>query len=325
MSTNWKDLDPDTPEYEAALESAQAEEDAANGNLEQRLTVEAEATGEQPAAEVAASAAAPTAETAGEAQAAVTPEPEKPGKPTGVLSKDGRTVLSYAVVQSARSERNAERHARQAAEAERDALREQVEALKSGNALPDPDADPLDAEIAELAQDIPAIARMHESNKDLRRRVDALTARPAAAAEATADPHEALQEDIDSVPLLAEWQAGDREKFKRAQELDAAYINSPKWRDKSQADRFAFVARQVAHEYDIQTDPQPNNPPSRPDPRTVIAAAARTAPNTLSDFKGGSADTSGGQISDSMSVRQMHARFAGMTDAQIDAQLSRLG
>jgi hypothetical protein len=111
----FRDMDPDSPEYEAALAAAQAEEDKAEGNQEATGDPEDEDEGAAPDAE-SKEKPEPTKE-APAATDTKTAEPEKPPKPVGVASKDGSTVLPYSVVQSARSRAAAERDARVAAEA----------------------------------------------------------------------------------------------------------------------------------------------------------------------------------------------------------------
>jgi hypothetical protein len=326
MSTNLEDLDPDSPEYDAALEAAQAEEDAANGNEE--VTDEDQTAGDEPKAEVTEETTTESAPTTDEPKT----EPEKQNKPSGVFSKDGKTVLPFAVVQAARQDRAAERQARMAAEAERDALRQQIEDLKAGKTPVDEDADPLDKLVAEAAEDVPVVAELHKRLKEAERALK--QASKPREEEPEADPRvaalQALQDDIDSVPLLAEWQAADAEKFDRAKAIDAALVGSPKWRGKPQAERFAFVAKQVAAEYDIDVeveDPAPptkKQTPNKADPKTVVAGARRAAPNTLSDFKGGAADPNEGRI-DKMPAAKAVARMSEMTDEEIDEHLAKFG
>lgn len=138
---------------------------------------------------------------------------------------------------------------------------------------------------------------------------------------------ERTQEDIDSIPLLLEWQASDPEKFSRAVELDNVLKNSRKWADKPQADRFAHVTAMVADEFDVAFEAPPRTTTSKPnlaDPKTVLKQAARTAPSTLSDFKGGAADQSELRI-DKMPPAQATERMSKMTDAEIEKYLARFG
>lgn len=329
---NLDDLDPDSPEFDAAVEAAQAVEDA---EREAAARTAAEAGDDQdPPDEGEDEAAAPAAEAA----PPTTHEPEKQSKPSGVLSKDGKTVLSFAVVQSARAEKAAERQARLAAEAERDALRQQLEDLKAGKKPAAEADDTLDDEIAEAAADFPLLGRIHEANKQLRTEIEELKLfkqiRKDLDAEGVPDPApeknpaEALQDDIDAVPALAEWQAADPEKWARAVELDKALINSPKWRGKSQVERFAHVTTLVADEFDIQTEtPAPalkSTTPNRADPKAAIANARRTAPNTLSDFKSGAPEANEARL-DRMPPTKALARMEEMSDEEIEAHLAKFG
>ena len=325
---NLDDLDPDSPEFDAAVEAAQAVEDA---EREAAARTAAEAGDDQdPPDEGEDEAAAPAAEAA----PPTNPEPEKQSKPSGVLSKDGKTVLSFAVVQSARAGKAAERQARLDAEAERDALRQQLEDLKAGKKPAAEADDTLDDEIAEAAADFPLLGRIHEANKELRKEIEALKGKgsntPAPKDDPTPEknPAEALQDDIDAVPALAEWQAADPEKWARAVELDKALINSPKWRGKSQVERFAHVTTLVADEFDIQTEtPAPaaqRTTPNRADPKAAIANARRTAPNTLSDFKSGAPEANEARL-DRMPPTKALARMEEMSDEEIEAHLAKFG
>jgi hypothetical protein len=327
MSINLDDLDPDSPEFEAAVEAAQAIEDAEREGAAPEASEDEDEGGEE-------AAEAQTDQPQADEPDAADTTPEKPAPAaSGVMSKDGKTVLPFAVVQSARAEKKAERDARLAAEAERDALRQQLEDLKAGKTPTSTVDDPLEAEIAEASVDFPLLGKLYEQNKELRKEVQAM-AKKAPAADTHTDAHEkspadALQDDIDAVPVLATWQATDPEKFQRAQAIDVALHGSPKWRDKPRAERFAQVARQVAEEFDLQIDEPPaptptKTTPSRPDPKAVIAKAARAAPNTLSDFKNGAPDA-GQERLERMPVTRQVARMAEMSDDEIDAYLARVG
>ena len=265
----------------------------------------------------------------GDAQAPAADDPEKPdaAPAAGVKSKDGNHVLPFAVLQSARLEKKAERDARLAAEAERDALRQQLEDVKAGKKPTVTADEELEAEIAEASADFPLLGKLYEQNKTLRAEVQAVAGKRGDAAQPgkAAPAADLLQDDIDAVPALAEWQATDGEKFEAAKLIDAALLRSPKWQSKPQVERFREVARKVAEQFDIQIeDPSPSpRTPSKADPRAAVANAARTAPNTLSDFKGGAADN-GGRV-ENLPGRQLRARIDDMTDDELDAHLARLG
>lgn len=318
---NLNDLDPESPEFEAALEAAQAEEDAATGNTE-GVTTDAPGTDDE---------AAPAADATHQAAPQDDPEKLDTAPAAGVASKDGKHVLPFAVVQSARAERRAERDARLAAEAERDALRQQLEDLRAGKQPTVSADDELEAEIAEAAADYPLLGKLYEHNKALRAEVQAAIGKrsdaPADKADKADPDSDPLQDDIDAVPALAEWQATDAEKFEAAKLIDAALLRSPKWQSKPQVERFQEVARKVAEQFDIQINepaPQGRTTPNKADPKAVIAGAARAAPNTLSDFKTGTPDNNVGRL-DKLPPQRAMARMTQMTDAEIDEHLARFG
>lgn len=327
---NLSELDPDSPEFEAAVDAAQDAEDRAIGNTEPEIE------DEEPEGEAQAVAEDKPAEPA--AEAASEPEQKEPGAEAatdsgpiaGVLSADGKRVLPYVALKAERRAASHERKLREAAERERDEARRLVEELKAGRTPDEPTSDDLSAEDLEDLKLIgPAgekvVARLKAAEEALSKVQPAKTAEPE-----PEDPQQAArertQEDIDSIPLLLEWQAADPEKFSRAVELDNVLKNSRKWADKPQAERFAHVTALVADEFDIPFEPPPrtNTTPNKADPKAVLKQAARTAPNTLSDFKGGAADQGDLRI-DKMPPAQATARMSKMTDEEIEKHLARFG
>jgi len=312
---NLNDLDPDSPEYEAALMAAQQAEDEANDNAEQQRQQEGEGDEPEPDGAPPADEAAPNQAAADEA---------KPEKPIGVLSKDGTRVLPYAALKGARKEAQSEREARIAAEARAAAAEQAIADLKAGK--PQKPAGLTPERIEELVTDFPETKELVDELNAAREKLKQAPAAQPAAAEDQADP---IQDAIDDVPLLATWQVADREKFARAVEHDKVLQTSPKWKDRPMAERFAHVARLVADEFDVpvEEDPPSQNTPTRStrkQPEEVIREARRTTPNTLSDFKGGAADPAKPSIERATPQRQVN-QFADMTDEQIDAHLARLG
>ena len=346
MSTALDELDPFSPEYEAEVERLQNEEDAANGNIErgarpaqseseagnddddtgQEANPHAEA--QEQAADTGAQPAAPAADDANattDAQAQEAPSADAT-KVAGVASKDGTKVLPYGALQGARNAAKAERQARERAEAEAERLRAENEALKQGKpiAAAKPEGDELSADDLEDLKNLsPEVAAKVERLQSRAKQAPAEQPAedPAAAQERE---REAVQEDIDSVPALVEWQHADPEKWSRAVAIDGVLKTSRKWADKPRSERFAEVARQVADEYDIQIDSAPsrsNQVPSRAKP--AAPQIARTPPSTLSDFKGGAAPAT--DPTADLSPAALYRKFEGMTNEQIDAYLEKLG
>ncbi len=315
MSTNVDDLDDD------AIEALQAAEDAQTGNLE----APAEDDTEQPESEAPAAVA-------DEPAASTEPEPTETDAPkvAGVASKDGTRVLPYAALQAERRAARHERSARERAESEAAALRQQLQDLRDGK-TPDPVAssDELsEDEIAAVAADFPQVGKALKQLQALTHRFDKMQT-PAQAEvlaeagfEPTADP---IQDAIDAVPLLLDWQVSDPEKFARAQAIDNVVKGSPKWRNKSFVERFEHVAKQVADEFDIpfEASPRTSNP-NKVDPKTAISKAARAAPNTLSDLKGGAVDQTDDRVDRLPPARAMR-RMADMSDDEIERHLAKFG
>ena len=305
---NLDELDPDSPEYEAAIEAAQAEEDAARGQDEGAADENDESTPE------------------GEAQEAVADEGKsadeepQPVKVAGVASKDGSRVLPYSALKAERRAARHERNERERIEAELTAARKQIEDLKAGVT---PDGDELsEEELADISVDFPKLAKVHERFKAAQAELAELK-KGKAQPESDDDP---VQDAIDTVPLLADWQATDAEKFARAKAIDAALQGSRKWAGRDLAERFAYVAKQVADEYDIQIEEEPQSKPkpNRADPKDVIDKAKRHAPNTLSDFKGGAADPQAERL-ERLPAAKAVARMSAMSDEEIDAHLAKFG
>jgi hypothetical protein len=361
MSTNFQDLEPDSPEYEAALEAAQnAEEDAltaaatadkgAGDNGEGNGATQGNAATDTAAADaVAAAEAAATQAAADEAAGAEAANAQTTTKATGVLGKDGKTVLPYAALHASRNA--AKQHRLRAEEAERKLAErdQQIEDLKAGK-KPDSTAADLEGmtakELEELATDFPQMAPLVKLAQAAIKRVADLEKKgaPVVAEKTTAteqhEEGETVDDAIDANPALLEWMSDPQhaDKFKRAQVLDRALEDSPKWKDKPMAERFAHVVGLVADEFDIELGqgavyqgaappaPQKTTPKttSKADTQAAIQKATRTEPNTLSDFKGGAVDQTEQRI-ESMPAQRMLNRMLAMSDEDIDASLARLG
>lgn len=364
MSTNFENLDPDSPEYDAAVEAAQiAEEEtlqaAADANKGEgdgdEEDLDGEGDGKQPseatdtAAADAAAAAEATAKAATDAAAATAAADAAQNTPkvAGVLGKDGKTVLPYAALHASRSA--AHRHKQRADEAEQQLAErtQELEDLKAGK-KPAPTASDLEGltaqELEDLAADFPAMAKVVKVAQAALTRVAELEKR-GTPAEKTTEVVEAVEEDspeeaIDANPALLGWMTTEEgaDKWARAQVLDRALEGSPKWKDKPLVERFAHVTQLVADEFDIALEPGATyqgaaapapqkttaTTPSQADPKAAIQKAARTEPNTLSDFKGGAVEQTEQRI-ESMPPKRMLTRMLSMSDEDIDAQLERLG
>jgi hypothetical protein len=309
------------------LEAAQVAADGEKVGTDPTQATETEAAATEAAATAAAEAAAATttaeaaAATAAGAEAA---ETSTPARVEGVASKDGSRILPYAALQAERRSARVANSRLESVTKELDDAKQLIADLKAGKtpeslAVTEDDVQQMEEDFPEQGKKMRALfeaAQAAESNKP----------EPKAADVDTEDP---VQDAIDQVPLLVEWQHGDAEKFGRAQALDTALKDSPKWRDKPAVARFEHVAKLVAEEYDIQV-PEPkasSKTTTTPSAAATQAAAAATRanPNTLSDFKGGAVADHGTADLQKMPATSMLNRFMDMSDADIDAQLAKLG
>lgn len=318
MSANLNELDPMSPEYDAAMEARQDAEDAEREGAAAVVATETETD----QAETEAPAAVVEAEVIPEATD--TSAPQKVG---GVASKDGSRVLPYSALQAERRAARQERGARERIEVELAQAKQLIDDLKTGKGAAQVSPDELSADELKQLEEFPVIAKMARTLAATREQLAVAKASVSSRREEpeAVDPGEAVQDAIDQVPMLSEWQAVDPVKFARAVEIDGVMRNSPKWRDKPMAARFEHVVAQVADEFDIQiAEPKPRSTNSAEKASAAIASAKRATPNTLSDFKGGQVEQGSERI-ENMAPQQALARMAQMTDAEIDAHLAKFG
>jgi hypothetical protein len=242
-------------------------------------------------------------------------------KPAGIASKNGKHVLPFHVLQAER--RRADEAARRAAELERE-----LADLKAGKQPGGEAADLTEEEVVQMEQDFPEHGKKLRAVFEKARQYEE-SARSAAKDE-PADTSNPIQDAIDQIPLLVDWQATDPAKFSRAGEIDDVLKKSPKWQGKPLAERFAQAVRMVAEENDIPLDDEPAPSTSKPGnaqrktPDQAIANAPRTRPNPSSDFKGGTVPDTDTRI-DRLSPTAQVNRWADLSDDEIDAQLARMG
>lgn len=275
-----------------------------------------------------ASTPAPAPVEAAAAPAAGAETQEATGKPDGVLSKDGTRVLPFAALQAERRSARAANSRAERAEQEAEQLRQQIADLKAGKAT-DADEVVTEEKVRDAEANFPehgkVLRALFNRAQELEKQIPAKA--PSPPAEPSDDP---VQDVIDQVPMLLEWQHGDTEKFERAREIDAVLMKSPKWKDKPVVDRFTEVARIVADEHDIPFPTKTSStaapaPAPAAAPQTAAQAAQRKTPETLSEFKGGSVADHGSIDPTRASPQVLLARMEGMTDDEIDAHLAKYG
>lgn len=266
-------------------------------------------------------------------------------QPKGILSKDGKHVIPYDVLEAERAERRRIAESGQRTEAELADARRQLEVFtRQINA-----AGLQPAQLPEKTQITPEqINAVRESFPDLAGVLDALVQKveylqgthvqssptmPSATTPATADP---LMMALDATPDLKAWQGDDPDRFTLACHIDGALQHDPAWKDKPLTERFGEVVKRTRAAYgEAVSPPQSSATPEVTPPTTeelqkkatealAAATAVASVPASPSDI-GSTATSATSQIEQAAnaSPEQLQVMFAGMTDAQIDALLEQ--
>lgn len=297
-----------SPEDEAALEALREEPVTDEPPPDEG---EPQSTGEAGAAEGAATEGSADTTATGEAAAAADKQTDD-SKGKG----DPRAAL--------RAARRGEQRARAEAEklkTELEELRKKVPGATTTDAVSD---DISDEELQALEADFPVVAK---AIKATRAKVAAVAQAPQAQAQPQADQEfeppvldPGAQEVVDGIPDLLAWQHDpDQTRFEMAKAEVLKLNVHPKWRERSDAERFAEATRRVAAEFDPPATTE--EPPDAQDAakrtaRERIAAAQRRAPGSIADIGGG-----GGRPNEGSSL----SRFQAMSEDEALAELEREG
>lgn len=263
-------------------------------------------------------------------------------RPEGVLAKDGKHVIPFEVLQSARErEAAAQRQAQQAADALA-AAKAELDALKAQAAAGKPQsqaqADATDAVIAKLdaiSADWPDVAavlkdvigEVRGTVTGLRDQVTALEAeRQRTESDYKAEMAEKVADAVDRNPTLSYWRDKQPEMWERAVAVDKALRSDPRISEMSFDDRFARVVKAVeavhgATELPVEYRSKDQVAASA---REIVKSAKMPRPNSLSDISGG---TSGAGEIDvaSLSAAQLAAAWERMSPEQIERLLMKVG
>lgn len=255
---------------------------------------------------------------------ATTEQPgDKPAAPADQQSTDDKPKGEpRAALRAARRGEARERARAERAEAELAELRKRVP-----DAPPPPPADGIgDEDLAALEADFPVVAKALKAVRASAPPAQAATTQEPTAAEPEFVPPTLptdVQELVDDIPDLLAWQHDpDQTRWEMAK-AEVHKLNAhPKWRDRSDADRFAEAARRVADEFDESpANPSPTPPATTAnDVRQVasgrIAAAERRTPASIAAIGGG-----GGTANEGSSL----SRFMHMSEDDALAELEREG
>jgi len=288
----------------------------------------------KPAAEAKAEEKKPEEPKAEEKKAEEPAKAEEP-KPDGILAKDGKNLIPYSQLESARA---------RAATAEA-IVKEQASKIEALTAKkPDaaaPNVEMLtEEELAVLEADSPTLAKTLRAQQaaiqTLTETVKSVTQRQAeqVATEETVVKTE-IQTAIDGNPTLAAWQtAEDQTMWNEASKFDKLLRESPKYADVPFADRFAKVVELTNSALGLEAPaPAVVEEKKAPTPEEVRAAAAAklaekqksAKPVSLSQIPGGAPPA----VDEKDKVEQMSPvalgqHFTSMSRDQLDAYLASL-
>lgn len=255
-------------------------------------------------------------------------------KPEGVLAKDGKNLIPYAVLEaSRRREREAtDLAAEQAAEIER------LNATLAGKVeKSEQDAAALtEEELTTLEQDSPTLAKVLRAQqneiRELKTRQKTLDESVQVQAEQSeAEVKTEIQVAIDANPKMAAWQvAEDQTMWNEAAKIDRALRENPLYADVPFEKRFKKVVALTEEAMRVEEAPAPVVV-AKPDPDQVKAAAQAklakvpTTPRSLSDIPGGAPPARDERESvENMSIVSLGEKFMHMTPEQRDTYLASL-
>lgn len=263
------------------------------------------------------------------------PEEKPEAKPEGVLAKDGKNVIPFAVLESARE--RAAKAEELAAEKEKEIERLKAEAAGKKPAEEAKTEMLTEEELSALEADSPTLAKVLRSQQQtilkLNETVESLAQRSDDQAKAEeADVKSEIQAAIDATPTLAAWQVDkDQTAWNEAAKFDRILRENPKYADVPFEDRFAKVVELTKAALGLEVErPQPKEEPKLTPEEVKAAAQAKLKakpqlPRSLSDIPGGAPPA----VDEKEKVEQMSTlalgnQFLGMTKDQLEAYLASL-
>lgn len=263
----------------------------------------------------------------------VEPPVEADDKPDGILAKDGKNVIPYSQLETARARATAaENLAKEQAQ--------RIAQLETEKTAPQGDDVTMltDAELEVLEADSPTLAKTLRAQQTriekLTEQVEKVTQRQETqAATEEAEIKSEVQTAIDENPTLAAWQtAEDQSMWQEASRLDRTLRKSPKYANVSFADRFKKVVELTEAVLEVKAEaPVVQQPALTPDQIKAAAKVKLDAANkakkplSLSDIPGGAAPAvDERQKVEEMSPTALGNQFMGMTRDQIDAYVANL-
>ena len=265
------------------------------------------------------------------------PEVKADARPDGVLAKDGKNVIPYAVLESARD--RAVKAEQLAADQAKEL--EQLRAAKPKD-REEPKSEMLtDEELTALEADSPTLAKLLRSQQStiqkLTGTVETIQGRVEQRdASEAAEVKSEIQLAIDAVPELAAWQAAeDKTAWNIASAHDRTLRTVPKYRDVPFEERFkkaveltkATLAEQAEEPKDVKPKEEvPTAEAVRAVAEAKLKEKSRAGlPKSLSDIPGSAPPAvDEKERVEQMSARELGAKFMNMNKDQLDAYLATL-
>jgi hypothetical protein len=292
----------------------------------------------KPDAVEAEAAAKAEADAAAAADAKAAEQAAAAAKPDGVLAKDGKNVIPYAQLETARQRATAaEQLAAQQAE-ELAQLKAQVASGKPATTdaevetLSDEELDALEAESPTLAK---LLRGQQATIQKLTGTVQALAQHQGEqVATEVAEVKSEIQEAIDANPTLAAWQTDkDQTMWNKASKFDKLLRSEPEFANVPFADRFAKVIELTKSALGLPAEKpaEPGAVKNEPTAAEIKAQAAaklketKTLPRSLSDIPGGAPPAvDERERVDDMSAAELGAKFMDMKPEALQAYLNSL-
>ena len=247
--------------------------------------------------------------------------PQQVDEEAPIASKDGKHTIPYDVLKS-------ERERRKAAEQAMTELQARIEAMQQTGKpqeVADDEASP--DELDDMANDFPAVAKLLAHTRKLEQQLQSVSQRieqeDLARQEASMSDVRAA---VDGNPTLLHWEHNDPDRWAAAIEADTKLQASPAHRGLTLEQRLAKAVEIVDAFYGPDTAAPRAQAKPQEKPAKKVAAAAKSAPRTLSDIPGGAVPASDPvEEFAQMSADRLGAQMANMTPDQITALLARLG
>ncbi len=295
---------------------------------------EAAKNGQRPADDVAAAPGADagksTAAASGDGQGSQPDAGVATGEqPAPIQNKNGTATIPYTVLTSAR-QRAAQVEAELAeTKRDRDAAREAL-AKAQAAAAPDTSAqsnvdamDLTDEELDDMPEPVKKLAKYAKALEEKVAKIESTAGQ--VASQHQHQQQESLQDEIDAVPDLAEWQGKGGILWARSIEIDKAFRNQPEWANKPLRERFEAVAEAVRAEVGLPPRQQQQTQGKTEQAGQHGAKPTDQPPSSLSDIPGGGAPMLDTHDSiERTSAVGLASRMTGMSDANIDALLASL-